>query len=72
MTTGKAPGWDANIISTIAKEAFDCFENMFRVDGGPEGGEQTKREVQSRVAETCGSVAAFSEIFKSVSGQDQP
>lgn len=66
MTT-RQPGWDAKIISLIAKEVFGGFQRMFEVHGWPERGEDMMRKVQSRVAETYGSVERFAETFKGVS-----
>lgn len=64
-----APGGDAKAIAEIAKRKFGGFERMFEHHGWPERGEEMMRKVQSRVAETYGSVRAFEQHFKSVDGQ---
>ena len=68
MTTSKAkyaPGGDAKIIAQIAKAHFGGFASMFEHHGWPERGSDMMRKVQTRVAETYGSVRAFEQNFKS-------
>ena len=59
------PGGDAKIISQIAKDHFGGFPKMFEHHGWPERGSDMMRKVQTRVAETYGSVRAFEQHFKS-------
>lgn len=66
MTTHKAPGWDAKVIALIAREVFGGYARMFEAHGWPERGEDMMRKVQSRVAETYGSIERFAETFKGV------
>lgn len=66
--TNHPPGWDAKVISLVASEVFGDFERMFVVHGWPERGEAMMRKVQTRVAESYGSVQKFAETFKGVSG----
>lgn len=63
---GRPPGWDAKTISLIAHEVFGGYARMFEVHGWPERGEDMMRKVQSRIAETYGSVGRFAETFKGV------
>jgi len=67
----RPPGWDAKIISLVAQEAFGGFPRMFEVHGWPERGEEMMRKVQTRVAETYGSVERFAETFKGVTGGER-
>ncbi len=70
MTGSKyAPGGDAKAIADIAKRRFGGFEAMFEHHGWPERGEEMMRKVQSRVAETYGSVRAFEQRFNPADGQ---
>jgi len=57
------PGWDAKEITRIASQQFGGFPEMFDAHGWPERGSDMMRKVQSRVKETYGSIAAFSEKF---------
>ncbi len=58
------PGGDAKAIARIAKERFGNFTTMFEHHGWPDRGEEMMRKVQSRVADTYGSVRAFEEHFE--------
>lgn len=58
-------GGDAKIISDIAKRRFGGFAQMFEHHGWPERGSDMMRKVQTRVAETYGSVRAFEAHFAS-------
>lgn len=62
------PGEDAKVISDIARRRFDGFAAMFEYHGWPERGSDMMRKVQSRVAETYGSVRAFEEHFRTERG----
>jgi hypothetical protein len=64
-----APGWDAKVIADVAKRKFGDFTKMFEHHGWPERGEEMMRKVQSRVAETYGSVQAFEQHFADASGE---
>lgn len=57
------PGGDAKIIAEIAKTRFGGFLQMFEHHGWPERGSDMMRKVQTRVAETYGSVRAFEAHF---------
>lgn len=57
------PGGDAKIISEIARARFGGFAAMFEHHGWPERGSDMMRKVQTRVAETYGSVKAFEKHF---------
>ena len=61
---GRAPGWDAQVITEIAKERYGGFEKMFESHGWPERGADMMRKVQMRVAKKYGSVEAFKEAHK--------
>ncbi len=61
------PGGDAKAIAQIAKARFGGFTAMFEHHGWPERGSDMMRKVQTRVAETYGSVRAFEQHF----GQDE-
>lgn len=56
---GYAPGGDAKVISEIANRVYGSFEKMFDHHGWEERGSDMMRKVQTRVAETYGSVKAF-------------
>lgn len=58
------PGGDAKVISEIARKHFGNFTVMFEHHGWPERGQDMMRKVQTRVAETYGSVRAFEEFFR--------
>jgi hypothetical protein len=60
-----APGWDAKVISEVAKRKFGTFEKMFEHHGWPERGAEMMRKVQTRVVESYGSVEAFEKHFAS-------
>ena len=66
--TDRTAGWDAKIIALSAREVFGGYPRRFQVHGWPERGEDMMRKVQSRVAETYGSVDRFAETFKGVTG----
>ncbi len=57
------PGGDAKVIAEIARREFGNFTKMFEHHGWPERGQQMMPKVQTRVAETYGSVRAFEEHF---------
>lgn len=57
------PGGDAKIIAEIARSKFGGFAAMFEHHGWPERGSDMMRKVQTRVAETYGSVKAFEKHF---------
>lgn len=63
------PGGDAKIIAEIAKTHFGGFAQMFEHHGWPERGSDMMRKVQTRVAETYGSVRAFEAHNKLESGK---
>ena len=58
-----SPGGDAKIIAEIARVRFGGFTGMFEHHGWPERGSDMMRKVQTRVAETYGSVRAFEARF---------
>ncbi|SFR58847.1 hypothetical protein [Litoreibacter janthinus] len=58
------PGWDAKAISRIAKEHFGGWTQMFESHGWPERGAKMMPSVQRRVAETYGSILAFTEKYE--------
>ena len=60
----RSPGWDAKLISKIAKNHYGGFKEMFEAHGWPERGSQMMQSVQSRVAETYGSIRLFEKKFK--------
>ena len=61
---GYGPGGDAKVIAHVAKTKFGGFEAMFEHHGWPERGSDMMRKVQTRVAETYGSVKAFEVHFR--------
>ena len=69
MTERYTPGGDAKIIADVANRRFGGFAGMFEQHGWPERGSDMMRKVQTRVAETYGSVKAFEEHFAEESGQ---
>jgi peptidyl-dipeptidase A len=57
-------GGDAKAISEVAKRRFGgSYQAMFEHHGWPERGQDMMRKVQSRVAETYGSISAFEQHF---------
>ena len=58
-----SPGGDAKIIAQIAKDHFGGFAAMFEYHDWPERGSDMMRKVQTRVAQTYGSVRAFEEKY---------
>ena len=62
--TTYAQGEDAKVIAEIANEQFGGFLGMFEHHGWPERGSDMMRKVQTRVAETYGSVREFEENFR--------
>ena len=64
------PGGDAKAIAVIARQHFGGFREMFRSHGWPERGSEMMRKVQTRVAETYGSVRAFEEYFQQRQGDE--
>ncbi|WOC16391.1 hypothetical protein [Pseudochrobactrum sp. MP213Fo] len=65
MHSHYTPGGDAKVISEIAKAHFGSYEKMFEHHAWPERGSDMMRKVQTRVAETYGSVKAFEAHFRS-------
>jgi len=63
------PGGDAKAIADIAKARFGSYAAMFEHHGWPERGSDMMRKVQTRVAETYGSVRAFREHFAKEQGE---
>jgi hypothetical protein len=63
MTERYTPGGDAKIIAEVARRRFGGFAGMFEHHGWPERGSDMMRKVQTRVAETYGSVKAFEDHF---------
>jgi hypothetical protein len=61
--SGYTPGGDAKAIAEIAARRFGGFAGMFEDHGWPERGADMLRKVQTRVAETYGSVKAFEAHF---------
>ena len=57
------PGGDAKVIAEIARTRFGGFTEMFEHHRWPERGSDMMRKVQTRVAETYGSVRAFEAQF---------
>lgn len=64
LEAGYVPGGDAKAIAHVARSRFGGFAAMFEHHGWPERGSDMMRKVQTRVAETYGSVKAFEEHFK--------
>lgn len=65
MTDGNyAPGGDAKVIAEIARVHFGGYPEMFEFHGWPERGQDMMRKVQTRVAETYGTIRAFEEHFR--------
>lgn len=62
------PGEDAKVIADISKNIYGDFETMFEAHNWPERGSDMMRKVQSRVAQTYGSVRNFDIIHR----QDNP
>lgn len=66
MQNNYVPGGDAKAIAEIATARFgSSYKKMFEYHGWPERGSDMMRKVQSRVAETYGSVKAFEAHFRS-------
>ena len=60
------PGGDAQAIARIANEHFGgSFKAMFEHHGWPERGNKMMIKVQTRVADTYGSIRKFEEHFDS-------
>ena len=57
------PGGDAKAIADIATRHFGSYETMFKRHGWPERGSEMMRKVQTRVADTYGSVRGFEAHF---------
>lgn len=62
------PGGDAKAIAQVARRRFGGFRRMFEHHGWPERGSDMMRKVQTRVAETYGSVRAFEAHFAGKDG----
>ena len=58
-----ASGGDAKVIADIAKRHFGGYPGMFEHHGWPERGSDMMPKVQTRVAETYGSVRAFEAYY---------
>jgi hypothetical protein len=57
---GRNPqGWDAQEIARIATACYGGYPAMFAHHGWPERGADMMRKVQTRVAETFGSVESI-------------
>jgi hypothetical protein len=65
-----SPGGDAKAIAEIAKSHFGNFTAMFEHHGWPERGADMMPKVQTRVAETYGSIKAFENHFAQESRND--
>ena len=63
MSERYAPGGDSKVIAKIAKERFGGFQGMFEYHNWPERGSDMMRKVQTRVAETYGTIRAFEQHF---------
>ena len=63
------PGGDAKVIAEIAKRKFGGFNAMFEHHGWPERGPDMMRKVQTRVAESYGTVKAFEKHFAEGRGE---
>lgn len=64
MTKTYSPGGDAQAISEVARARFGgSYQAMFEHHGWPERGADMMRQVQTRVVETYGRVAAFERHF---------
>lgn len=62
-------GRDAKIIAEVANSRFGGYLAMFEHHGWPERGSDMMRKVQTRVAETYGSVKAFEHHFAKESNE---
>lgn len=69
MNERYTPGGDARIIAEIANRRFGRFLGMFEHHGRPERGSDMMRKVQTRVAESYGSVKAFEQHYAEESSQ---
>ena len=63
-------GGDAKAIAEIARQQFGGYIEMFEYHGWPERGSDMMRKVQTRVAETYGSVREFEEHFRQSIGDE--
>lgn len=63
-------GGDAKAIAEIAKERFGGYREMFKYHGWPERGSDMMCKVQTRVAETYGSVHEFEKHFRQWRGDE--
>lgn len=63
MNERYTPGGDAKIIAEVAIRRFGGFLGMFEHHGWPERGSDMMRKVQTRVADSYGSVKAFEQHF---------
>ena len=59
-----SPGGDAKTIAEIARTRFGNFTKMFQYHGWTERGQRMLPKVQTRVAETYGSIRAFEDHFR--------
>lgn len=59
------PGGDAKAIAEIADKHYGGYKQMFEKHEWEERGSDMMRKVQTRVAETYGSVTAFVEKHSS-------
>jgi hypothetical protein len=65
MTGSRKPGWDAQVISRIARDYYGGMAEMFEAQDWPERGAAMMPAQQSRVAETYGNVEAFAAAHES-------
>ncbi len=59
QSEARTPGWDAKAIAESARRCYGGYEEMFKAHGWHERGEEMMRKVQTRVADTYGSVENF-------------
>lgn len=64
------PGGDAKAIAEVARRRFGGYRRMFEHHGWRERGSDMMRKVQTRVADTYGSVRAFEAHFAGEGGSD--
>lgn len=55
------PGGDAKVIAEIAKQTYGSYAAMFEHHGWPKHGPDVMRKVQTRAAETYGSIKDFKD-----------
>lgn len=72
MNQRYAPGGDARAIAETARRAFGGYLELFEHHGWPERGADMMRKVQTRVAETYGSVRNFADAHKASGAAEKP